>query len=265
MNKDSTIRFTAACATFLTAPTQANEDLIIEAAALYREDWIATQANGRAFEVPNTYSGQQGPTSYTRKVETGECVVNGMPVRLALQERTSTRDNATWWVVSWRSKLSPTGPNRRFYLSSGSYWSLPLQTAISLVDELTDKGGLDDKYLDQRRAGFTAENPLVSDEMTPEERSQWSARLFAEDEDWGENPYFVITSDPNENWRKVLIANQNTGIVTFRSITQDDRYMPKKVLRKGSLWYLDNSMMDASVQQMRVFKQHLSAIGGTGM
>lgn len=38
------------------------------------------------------------------------------------------------------------------------------------------------------------------------------------------------------------------------SITQDDSYMPKKVLRKGSLWYLDNSMTDASVQQMRVFE-----------
>lgn len=70
----------------------------------------------------------------------------------------------------------------------------------------------------------------------------------------------MIVSDPNDNWRKVLIANRETGIVTFRSITQDDGYMPKKVLRPGSSWYLDNSMMDASVQQMQVLRQHLTAL-----
>lgn len=82
------------------------------------------------------------------------------------------------------------------------------------------------------------------------------------DSDWGQNPYFAIASDPNDNWRKVLIANRKTGIVTFRSITQDGSYMPKKVLRQGSSWYLDNSMMDANVQQMRAFRQQLSVLAG---
>lgn len=84
---------------------------------------------------------------------------------------------------SWRSKLSPTGPNRRFYLSSGEYWSLPLKTAVSLLDELASKGGLDEQYFDRRRPGFSAENPLVSDNMTSAEKADWEARIFAEEED----------------------------------------------------------------------------------
>lgn len=95
------------------------------------------------------------------------------------------------------------------------------------------------------------------EQLAIETFADWTVRVFAEEEDWGKNPYFVIVSDPNDNWRKVLIANQETGIVTFRSITQDDSYMPKKVLRQESPWYPDNSMMDASVQQMRVFREKL--------
>lgn len=264
MDNQHTIRFRAACDTFLVTPTQANQGLVTEAAELYREDWIATQASGKSPKTPASDSVQPGPTSYARKIETQEILANGVPVRLALQERTSTREDTTWWVVSWRAKLSPTGPNRRFYLSSGEYWSLPLKTAITLMDELADKGGLDEKYFDDRKHDFTAQDPLISDNMSAAEKSEWSARLFADEEDWGPNPYFVIVNDPNENWKKVLIANRETGVVTFRSITTDASYMPKKVLRPGSDWYLDNSMMDAGVQQMRVFRgnlRHLQSIG----
>lgn len=263
MSEQPSRRFRTACDTFLAAPTRSNQDLVTQAAEQYREEWIAAQAKAKPPKPASTDPGQPAPTSYDRKIETREQLANGVPVKLALQQRTSARDNATWWCVSWRSKLSPSGPNRRFYLSSGEYWSLPLKTAVSLLDELASKGGLDEQYFDRRRPGFSAENPLVSDNMTAAEKAEWAARIFAEEEDWGQDPYFVIASDPNDNWRKVLIANRETGVVTFRSITQDDGYMPKKVLRQGSSWYLDNSMMDASVQQMRVFKQHLNQLGST--
>lgn len=262
MSEQPVIRFRTACDTFLVTPTRSNQELVIEAAEQYREHWIATQGAVKAPKPASTNSSQPALTSYDRKIETREQLANGVPVKLALQQRTSVKANATWWCVSWRSKLSATGPNRRFYLSSGAYWSLPLKTAISLVDELAEKGGLEEQYFDRRQPGFSAENPLISDNMTPAEKADWTARVFAEEEDWGTNPYFVIVSDPNDNWRKVLIANRKTGIVTFRSITQDGSYMPKKVLREGSSWYLDNSMMDANVQQMRVFRQQLSVLAG---
>jgi hypothetical protein len=63
----------------------------------------------------------------------------------------------------------------------------------------------------------------------------------------------VINFDPNDRWKKVLIVDTDTDIATFRSITEHPHYMPKKALRAGEGWWLDNSMMDANVQQMRAF------------
>ena len=38
----------------------------------------------------------------------------------------------------------------------------------------------------------------------------------------------MITSDPNSHWKKVLIVNTDIDIATFRSITGNPDYMPKK-------------------------------------
>lgn len=185
-----------------------------------------------------------------------ERLVDGVPVHLALQQRTSPRDRATYWVVSWRAKLSKTGPNRRFYLSSGNYWSLPLDTAIELLDELTKLGSLQEQFYDHREVNFTPRMQCSID-MPETERAEWLERILAPEENWGSNPCFVVLSDPNSLWSKVLIINPETRIATFRSITQDAGYMPRKVLRPGSDWNLDNSMLDANVQQMFAFKEQL--------
>lgn len=67
----------------------------------------------------------------------------------------------------------------------------------------------------------------------------------------------MVNSDPNDDWKKVMIVNTDTGTATFRSITKDPGYMPKKELRPGADWWLDNSMMDANVQQMKAFYSNL--------
>ena len=54
-----------------------------------------------------------------------------------------------------------------------------------------------------------------------------------------------------------MIVNTDTDTATFRSITENPDYMPKKVLRPGGGWWLDNSMMDANVQQMMKFCTNL--------
>ncbi len=182
--------------------------------------------------------------------------MDGVPVHLALQQRTSTRDAATYWVLSWRAKLSKTGPNRRFYLSGGNYWSLPVEVVMEIVDEITKLGCLAEQYFDQRVRNFT---PRVksSTELTETEKSEWIARILAPGEDWGSTPFFVAVSDPNEHWWKVMIINPETRLATFRSITNDADYMPKKILRPLSEWFLDNSMMDANVQQMLIFREQL--------
>lgn len=93
--------------------------------------------------------------------------------------------------------------------------------------------------------------------MAPAERKRELAGFTGSEEDWGSDPFFVVNSDPNDNWKKVLIVNTDSGATTFRSITEDPCYRPKKVLRPGGDWWLDNSMMDANVQQVKAFYSNL--------
>jgi len=50
-----------------------------------------------------------------------------------------------------------------------------------------------------------------------------------------------------------LLIKTEDRIATFRSVTRDLDYQQKKTLRPNMEWYLDNSMVDANVQQMRQF------------
>ena len=123
-----------------------------------------------------------------------------------------------------------------------------------MIEEMESRGALGEKYLD-RRAEFC--DTLVSTEMTSAQRNRELASITGPEENLGSDPFFVINSDPDDNWRKTLIVNTETGIATFRSITKDPNYMPKKELRPDADWWLDNSMMDANVQQMRAFYSSL--------
>ena len=129
------------------------------------------------------------------------------------------------------------------------------RVALEMIREMEGLGGLDEKYFDHRRR--PSFETLVSSQMSPAKRSEALAKMIGPAEDWGADPFFVITSDPNGQWKKVVIVNTDTDIATFRSITENPKYMPKKVLRPGEGWWLDNSMMDANVQQMRALYSNL--------
>lgn len=192
-------------------------------------------------------------TTYDRQLEVTR-VLKGIPVKLALQERTSTRVEKPWWTLSWRTKYSADGSNRRFYVTSDGCWTIPATVGLEMIDEMESLGGLDEEYFDYRRRSFETR---VSAKMTASEMADALEGITGPDEDWGADPFFVINGDPNDQWQKVLIINTENNIATFRSITRNPAYMQKKVLRAKADWWLANSMMDANVQQMRVFQAQL--------
>ncbi len=197
-------------------------------------------------------------TSYScpKKVATRE--INGIAVELVLQKRTIVASGESWWVLSWRTRYSPNGRNRRFYFTEkDGVWTIPAAKALEMMEKAESRGALDQKSFDlDCRTGFVCDT-LVSTRMAPAERRCELASFAGSEEDWGRDPFFVVNSDPNDNWKKVLIVNTDTGTATFRSITEDPGYRPKKVLRPGADWWLDNSMMDANIQQMRAFCSNL--------
>lgn len=252
-----------AVAEFLRAPTQANRDHLLSAADKYRDWWIEAQSSGNGTASPGpaqrggTTTGAIAPTSYDKELSTSDRLVDGIPVRLVLQRRISARDDNSWWVISWRTRLRSGGPNRRFYKTQETYWSLPAETALELMRELETHGALSGEFDDTR----WIETPKVriSDELPAAERMTLLNEITGPEEDWGVDPLFVIADDPNPDWRKVMIVNRRTGLATFRSLTRSTSYRPRTELRPGSVWSLDNSMMDAGAQQVRAFLVTLAA------
>lgn len=238
---------------FLETPTKENQEQLLLAADEYREQWIVAQAS-LAASVKKAANDRTPSTTYDRRLEV-EMVIDGIPVKLALQQRTSASVDHPWWTLSWRTKYSSGGSNRRFYLTKNGCWTIPSMTALSMMEKMEALGGLNEQYFDhRRRPDFET---LVSSEMLPEQRKEALSKVTGPDEDWGDDPFFVITYDPDANWKKVMIVDSDTEIATFRSITEDPDYMPKKVLRPGERWWLDNSMMDANVQQLKEFYSQL--------
>lgn len=252
MNHATAAALRGAVDTYLEAPTGENRERLIHAADDYREAWIVARVPASAATA--SAKGKAPPTTYTRELEVTR-VVDGIPTKLALQERTSASVDEPWWTLSWRTKYSADGSNRRFYLTKEGPWTIPATIALDMFDEMESLGGLRDEYVDRRRKPSFASR--ASTDLTAAERAEALQGITGPGEDWGADPFFVINFDPNDQWKKVLLINTESGIATFRSITEDPDYMPKKVLRPGAAWWLDNSMMDANVQQMRVFQSEI--------
>ena len=250
---------------YIEAPTGDNRDNINTAADEYRELWIVAQASGPASKKRpshRTPTTTRSPATTYDQLREVMRVVDGIPVKLALQERTEqerwSADAEKHCMISWRTKYSAGGPNRRFYHTKDGFWTIRPTIALEMIEEMEARGGLDvKKYRDPRWGPDKTFETLVSTEMTPAEKAEELARLTGPDEDWGSDPFFVIISDPNDKWKKVMIVDPDTDRATFRSITEDPDYMPKKVLRPGEGWWLDNSMMDANVQQTGAFYTNL--------
>ena len=199
----------------------------------------------------------RSPTSYQRALEV-QRIVDGIPVALALQERSSETEGKTWWVLSWRTRLQNDGPNRRFYFTKERCWMIPSTLALGMLLEMEAKGALFEEYFDHRRrpdCSIVTSSYLATDARAARLRS-----ITLDQEDWPAHSFFVIAEDPHADWKKVLIVNPENGLATFRSITKNAEYKPRKVMRPDSVWVLDNSMMDANVQQMRAFRDALKIL-----
>lgn len=243
---------------FLEAPTHQNKSLLMETADAYRECWIEAHAKtGPRRTAPRL----REATVYERVLTVRE-TVDGIPVDLALQKRNSGTSPSPWWTLSWRTKYQAGGANRRFYVTKDGFWTIPACAALQMLERLEGLGGLSAKYFDHRFSGPVVAQ--VSCEIPPDQRLRMMSTITAPDEDWGKTPVFVVTSDADFRWKKVMIVHPESGAATFRSITEDPNYMPRKVLREGEGWWLDNSMMDASVQQMIVFYKYLQQLAARG-
>jgi hypothetical protein len=242
---------------YLEAPTQQRQTVLITAAEQYRENWIEAQAAEKPSQN-DLNDDSQAATRYRRIHSVLGRQPDGTEITLALQSRTSLREGHTWNVVSWRTRLGPGGHNRRFYVSKGDVWNMAAKTALEMFSKLEQLGGLDEKYIDlERNPDFQV---TVSDDVNTIRRSALLKEITMPGESWGEDPFFVVLNDPHESWRKIILVNRETGIATFRSTTTDENYMPRKTLRPGTAWYLDNSMQDTNIQQARVMLQQLRRI-----
>lgn len=239
---------------YIQAPTGANKEKLVSAADEYRERWILAHLPDDP-AIPKAKAPQRAAsTTYDRHFDVTR-IVDGIPVTLALQQRNKSSTGTSLWALSWRTKYSADGPNRRFYLTSDGYWTVPAPVALEMIEEMAALGGLDEEYFDTRkRPDFES---IVSLNMSATERAKALTTVTGPDEDWGPDPFFVICYDPHADWKKVLIIDTRTNAATFRSITEKADYMPRKVLRPGAGWWLDNSMMDANVQQLRIFHSAL--------
>ena len=237
---------------YIKAPTEKNRTELVAAMEEYKDLWITAHASGGTSNPGN----RTLPTSYSRVMKATR-EIKGIAVELALQKRTSETASTFWWVLSWRTKYSPNGTNRRFYSTKNGIWTIPATEALEMMEEMESRGAMGQEYFD-RRAGSDDCDTRVSTKMIPEKKEHELAILTNPEEDWGSDPFFVVNSDPNDNWKKALIVNTETGVATFRSITKNPDYMPKKELRPDAEWWLDNSMMDANVQQTKAFYSNLS-------
>ena len=242
---------------YVESPTQQEQDALMSAAADYREKWIEARAVQEPKLKARSAKSQNATTRYKRIISAQGTQPDGTELVLALQSRTKHRLGLTWYVVSWRSRLNPGGPNRKFYFTYDKAWSMSASLALEMLEELEGSGGLDEQYFDDRRPNF---NVISSHDVTDAERSVLLEEITMSEESWGEDPFVVVLNDPNEDWRKILIVNRMTGQATFRSTTKDTSYKLRKTLRDGSEWYLDNSMQDVNVQQARVFLEQLRKI-----
>lgn len=241
--------FESAIKAFIAAPSGEKLQALNDAAVAYREAWI----EARAGEVPVGSAGtaEAESTRYKRVIAVNGQQPDGTELVLALQSRTSRRENHTWYVVSWRTRLKPGGHNRRFYLTAGSAWSMPAGLALEMLESLQASGGLDARFEDnKRRPDFQV---AISTATHGRDSEIPFSELMMEGESWGPLTEAIVTTDPHDQWRKVMLFDPDARIVTFRSLTKNTNYMPRTDLRPGCVWFLDNSMQDTNVQQARAF------------
>lgn len=201
-------------------------------------------------------------TKYERLIETRRDGADGIEVTLALQRRFSPGEQP-WYTVSWRTRLRPGGPNRRFYMQAGKPWSIGSHLADEMLEELEHRGGLHEQYHDHlRRPAF---HEVTAAALAPHDARRVFEEITSPEEDWGPEPFWVVLGEDRRDrpWRKTLLVDPSTGRATFRSTTRSSTYRPRAILRPGLDWVLDNSMQDCTVQQATRLWQQLRTLHAT--
>ncbi|MEX2481234.1 MAG: hypothetical protein WD928_10265 [Gammaproteobacteria bacterium] len=239
---------------YVAAPTLANHQHLIDLAQTYRERWIEAHADrpprqGRHRAVGKTRRRAQPRHEVTQ-------FVYEIPVMLVLHERCFPGEEDPRWMLGWRTRYSPRGPTRRYYLTKNGCWKVPAKVALDMIQLMEGRGGLSAEFDDHRASSQV--DVAVSLQLTQVEKQAVLEEITGLDEDWGPDPFFVVTSHRDNAWKKALLINPRDNSATFRSLTSDRRCTPKKALREGTGWWLDNAMTDVSVQDMRVFYEFLA-------
>lgn len=208
---------------------------------------------------------KKGHTSYQQVKSVSKTDVDGNTISLRLQLRDNAAYQNSYHVMSWRTTFIDRGNrdrNRRFYRMGGIFWSMDMAMALHLMRKMDELEGLIGKYDDPRRSAEN-ENYIISSEMDSSDAKIYLNQITADGEDWGEDFFFVIDEEPGDtegggHWRKIMLADLDRRVVTFRSTTTSYSYRPAIDMGKQELeWKLDGAMMDCSVQALRVFLYEL--------
>ena len=185
----------------------------------------------------------------------------GLPVCLRLQVRLDDPP-VEYCTLSWRSRYRTSpGQNRRLYeTDADGFWTIPVDLAVYILRQASDKGFLDTRYDDSGTRHGGTEHYVVADSRTLSlvDCRRSLDEITFDDEDWGLAPVFVIAETPDGKWRKIMIVDTNNNVCTFRSMTTDEGYGMKDTRRRNGRWLLDRSMQDASAAVMRQFFAVLS-------
>ena len=131
---------------YIKTPTEKNRAKLAAAMEEYKELWITARVSGGTSKSGN----RTASTSYSQEMKATR-EIDGIAVALALQKRTTKEtDGSSWWVLSWRTKYSPNGTNRRFYFTKNGIWTIPATEALEMMEELESRGAMGQKYLDRR-------------------------------------------------------------------------------------------------------------------
>ena len=192
-----------------------------------------------------------------RELDRVEVLHNGYPVALKLQERLD--DGPTpYYTVSWRTRYR-SGANRRFYHvpTENGCWTIPLEVAADLLERASHKDMLNPVY-DDPYMRFGGTGPLIMDSrlLSSVVRDTLLSEIigYPIEPDWGEEPLFLVAVQvEGGSWRKIMIIDTHHKLCTFRSTTTDSSYRPVIRDQHKGVWYLENSMQDASTATMRAF------------
>ncbi len=150
--------------------------------------------------------------------------------------------NPVFHCVSWREKREPSNSNRRFYIENGACWSITIQKAQEMM-LLAQHAGYFNQYAED--PGLIKSVVIAKPGMANYEQLLGTALVQGDFEHEWQNSSAVICNQSCGRWRKIMVLNNSTGKVTFRSLTSDSTYRLCHKQPSADGWLLDRAMIDA--------------------